>query len=152
MCDTCATHILGPGEVAGKVARSKTGRKVGVVLFYVFVWTVLAPMIPFIFWGWFGWWCVPMALAVLALGIGGVRLSHKSARLTVVQPLTQAQRLAELERRRRNAIPGIGRAAQPALPRAMRRSLTRPRRALPAPVRALEPTRVITPAVPVKRR
>ena len=137
MCDTCPTHILGPGEVAGKVARSKAGRKVASVLFYGIVWTIGVPLLPFAVWGIFGWWVIPLgvlAAAAFAAGALLVRQLHRQHMLIVAPPSLQQ------------------RVAQPALPRAMRRSLTRPQRALPAPAKAIEGV-VVAPlaAVPVAR-
>jgi hypothetical protein len=136
MCDTCPTHLLGPVEVGAKVARSKGARK---VLFR----GVALPMLPFALWGELHWWTVVIAAAaaaVMAATYGVTRILHK--RWMVMPAATPAQRVAELERRRRNAIPIP--AARPALPRGL--SVTRGWQALPAPAKAL-PAAVVTGTV-----
>lgn len=155
MCDTCPAHIPGPGEVAGGVAglaaggiiaaaRNRTGRRVMVGLCYVMFAGVLVYTL--------GWWLLPIALGLMALAAGVLRVVGILHRQVVVPAATPAQRVAELERRRRNAIPVP--AARPALPRGL--SITRKRRALPAPARALpaavvEPTRIVAPAALARR-
>jgi hypothetical protein len=140
MCDTCPTHLLGPGEVAGKVARSKAGRKAGSVLFYGTVWTFGPLMIAGIIVYTLGWWLVPITLGLAALAAGVLKVVRILHKRVVVPAATPAQRVAELERRRRNAIPIP--AARPALPRGL--SVTRGRRALPAPAKALPAAEVVT--------
>lgn len=163
MCDSCPAHIPGPGEVAGGVAglaadgiiaaaKSKIGRR-------VMFWTLAIPMFLGIIWYMLGWLVVPIALGVVALGgvvLLAVRVLHRAV---VVPAATPAQRVAELERRRRNAIPVPVRAAQPELPRAMRRQLgrgrlaqpfvkvpaPRPAHELPASPRVIQPTAVVRP-------
>ena len=134
MCDTCPTHILGPGEVAGKIARTKAGRKAGKVLFYASVWILGLPMVLAIIVYTLGWWLVPIALGLLALAAGvwlAVRRLHRHA--LVVAPASL-----------RAALPAPRRAV--ALPRNL--SITRGRRALPAAAKALPaPEAVITGCV-----
>jgi hypothetical protein len=139
MCESCPAHILGPGEVAGKVARSKAGRKVASVLFYGTVWTIGVPLLPFAIWGIFGWWTIPLgALALAAFAVGVACVYGLHARQTVLtRPEPTPQMRAALAARGLRPIPAPGQAARPALPRAVVRSLTGRRQALPAPARAL---------------
>lgn len=127
MCDTCPSHIPGPGEVAGGAlglavgaAISRPGRK---ILF----WGVCVPVLPFAVWGVFGWWTIAIAAVLLAATAAGamfVRVLHRHA--LVVAPPSLQHRVA--------------------LPRNL--AITRKRtQALPAPPLAIEPTRVIPAAV-----
>jgi hypothetical protein len=135
MCDTCpcdVSSIPGPVDVAARAARNKTARKVafrGLAL----------PFLAGIIWYQLGWWLVPIAFGLAAMAAGVLLVVRRLHRHVVVAAPTPAQRYAELERRRRNAIPVP--AARPALPRGL--SITRRRRALPAPARAL-PAAVVT--------
>jgi hypothetical protein len=134
MCDTCPAHIPGPGEVAGKVARSRIGRKVGRKALVGFCYL----MFPFAVWNELHWWtlAVVATLAALAAAVHGVvRVLHRSAVLSRPEPTPQMR--AALAARGLRPIPAPGRVARPALPRAMVRSLTGRRQALPAPARAL---------------
>ena len=156
MCDNCAAHILGPGEVAGKVARSRLGRR---ALF----WGFCIPMLPFAVVGVFGWWTIAIvALAAVgsAAGLLVMRRLHRHA--VVVRPEPTPEMRAMLAARGLRPIPAPGQA-RPALPRATPRSIAMPRglsitrkrrQALPAAAKAIEPTRVIpaAKAVPVARR
>lgn len=141
MCDTCPAHIPGPGEVAGgllSLAASKTGRR---VTFHVVFWGFCIPMLPFALWDLFGWWCIALAVVLAvgsAAGIRVVRAAGQSRRVLLVTPDTM-----------RAALPAPRAAV---LPRNL--SISRGRRALPAPAKALpsaEPItgRVVT--VPVQR-
>ena len=136
MCDTCPTHILGPGEVAGKIARTKAGRKVGAILFYGFVWTFLAPLVPFAVWGIFGWWTIALgALGLAAAGVGVTYMRVMHRHMVLAAPASL-----------RASLPAPRRAV--ALPRNL--AITRGRRALPVAAKALpaavvEPTRIVAP-------
>jgi hypothetical protein len=147
MCDTCPAHIPGPGEVAGGAlglavgaAMTKPGRR-------VMFWGFCVPLLPFAVVGVFGWWTIALvagAAIATAAAFAWMRVLHGRV---VMPAATPAQRQAELERRRRNAIPVPRPAlprARPALPRAVVRSLTGRRQALPA---AQGPTVVGTPVV-----
>jgi hypothetical protein len=140
MCETCpcsVTSIPGPAEVAGGVlgagvgaAMTKTGRR-------VMFWGFCVPLLPFAVVGVLGWWTIALVAVLATVTAGGalmVRQLHRHA--LVVAPPSLQQRIA---------LPV--RAAQPALPRAMRRSLTRRQRALPAPQKALEGVVLETPAI-----
>jgi hypothetical protein len=138
MCDSCPTHLLGPGEVAGKVARSKAGRKAGSVLFYGTVWTFGPLMIAGIIVYTLGWWLVPITLGLLALAAVAVRaLRGLQRHAVVVAPASL-----------RAALPAPRRAV--ALPRNL--SVTRRRRALPAPAKALPAAEVVGRVVPAPAR
>src|SRR5580704_17112403 len=115
MCPTCPCNdpgvsIPGPVEVGAKAARSKLGRR---LLF----WGVCIPALPFAVWGEFGWWVVPIVLLLAAMAAGVLLTVRRLHRHVVMPAATPAQRVAELERRRRNAIPVP--VARPALPRGL---------------------------------
>jgi hypothetical protein len=112
-------------------ALTKPGRR---VLF----WGFCVPLLPFAVVGVFGWWTialVALAAALSAAGLAYARVLHRSAVLSRPEPTPQMR--AALAARGLRPIPAPGQAARPALPRAMVRSLTGRRQALPAPARAL---------------
>lgn len=125
MCESCPAHLLGPGEVAGKVARSKVGRKVLVGFCYVMFAGIVVTTL--------GWWLVPIMLGLAALAEGVRRVLRLATRGTVSASPAIRQSLAA------RGVPALapGQPARPALPRAVVRSLTGRRQALPAPARAL---------------
>lgn len=126
MCDTCPTHIPGPGDVAGAVARSQPGRRVA-------FWGLAMPMFLGVIVYTLGWWLVPIVLGpavVLTAGIWAVmRVMHRHV-LVAAPPSLRA------------SLPAPRRVRALALPRNL--SITRKgRQALPAPARVIEPTRVL---------
>ena len=142
MCDTCPVHIPGPGEVAGGAleaavgaALTKDGRR---VMFWGFTVPVVAAIVVYTL----GWWLLPITLGAVAAAAGvlaAVRRASHHAVLARPEP-TPEMRLA-LAARGLRPIPAPGQQARPALPRGL--SITRKRRALPAPAKAL-PAAVIT--------
>jgi hypothetical protein len=122
MCETCPTHLLGPGEVAGKVARNKLGRR-------LMFWGLAVPMFAGIIVYTLGWWLVPITAGLLALAAGvllAVRRLHRHA-LVVAPPSLRAV----------------------ALPRGL--AVTRGQRAVPAPAKALPAAVVTGKVVPAER-
>jgi hypothetical protein len=138
MCDTCPAHIPGPGEVAGGAlglavgaAMTKGGRR---VMFFGLALPMFLGIIVYTL----GWWLVPIALGALALAAGTLMAVRRLTRHAVMaRPEPTPQMRAALAARGLRPVPAPGQAARPALPRAMVRSLTRKRQALPAPARAL---------------
>jgi hypothetical protein len=130
MCDTCpcnsVSSIPGPGEVAGRMARSKLGRK---ILFLTVFWGFCIPMLPFAVWGIFGWWTI--ALAAVAAAVSGAGLAYMK--------VMGRHTLLAVPDTLRDALPAPRRRV--ALPRNL--SLTRGRRALPAPAKALPAAEVV---------
>ena len=140
MCDTCPSHIPGPGEVAGgalgligTAVLSKPGRR-------VMFWGFGIPMLPFAVWGLFGWWTILIAaLAAVATAAGVVFIRGLARHALVVAPPSLRHRVA---------LPAPRRAV--ALPRNLaitrkRRALPVAAKALPAAPRVIEPARVIRP-------
>jgi hypothetical protein len=155
MCDTCPSHIPGPGEVAGGLiglaATSKVSRR---VLF----WGLAVPMLPFAVWGLFGWWTIALAAVTAAgsaAGVAYLRILHRGAVLARPEPTHEMR--AALAARGLRPIPAPGQQARPALPRAMRRQLgrgrltatvvkvrpSRPAQAAAAPPASIEPARIL---------
>jgi hypothetical protein len=138
MCDTCPAHIPGPGEVAGGAlgmavgaALTKPGRR-------VMFWGFAVPMVLGIIVYTLGWWLVPIALGLLGLGVGvllAVRVLHRHA--LVVAPASL-----------RSSLPAPRRAVT--LPQGL--SVTRGRRALPEPAKALPAPAVVGRVVPAPVR
>lgn len=130
MCDTCPSHIPGPGEVAsgliGMAVTSKISRR---VLF----WGLAVPMLPFAVWGLFGWWTIALAAlaaAGAAAGLAYARVLH--GRMVLARPEPTHEMRAALAARGLRPIPAPGQQARPALPRAVRRQLARGRLSAPA--------------------
>lgn len=164
MCTTCKCNVSaipGPAEVAGGLIGAGVGAAISKPGRRVLFWGVCVPALPFAIWGELHWWTLVLVALVAAVACGTLAVTRILHRSVIVAPLTPAERVAELERRRRNAIP-VPRAAQPALPRAMRRQVprwrvtatvtgvrrSRPAQALPAPEKVITPSRVITPQTP----
>jgi hypothetical protein len=142
MCDTCpcnsVSSIPGPVDVAARAARNKGARR-------VMFWGFAVPMLPFAVWGELHWWTLVLVALAVAAAAGTWAVMRALHRQVVVAPPTPAQRYAELERRRLNAIP----VPQP---RQARRSIPRGRRALPVARKALPAGYVTGKVVPAPAR
>jgi hypothetical protein len=165
MCDTCPSHIPGPGEVAGGVLGAAVGAAISKPGRRVMFWGLAVPMLPFAVWGLFGWWTialVALAAAASASGLAYMRVLHRG-HMVLARPEPTPETRAALAARGLRPIPAPGQA-RPALPRAMRRQLGRgrltatvvdvrahkPAQALPVAAKAIEPTAVL-PASSVTR-
>jgi hypothetical protein len=136
MCPTCpcnSSSIPGAGEVVGGVAVAAVGAAVDVAISKpgrkVLFWGLCVPALPFAIWGELHWWTLAL-VAVLAVATGvGVAYMKVMGRHVLIQAPASL----------RAALPAPRRAV--ALPRGL--SVTRGRRALPAPAKAL-PAAVVT--------
>lgn len=151
MCDTCPAHIPGPGEVAGGVLGAAVGAALTKPGRQVMFWGFTIPMVAGIIVYTLGWWLLPIVLGLAGTGLAVMRVLHRG--VVQARPEPTSEMRAALAARGLKSIPAPGRQARPALPRAMVRSLTRPRRALPATQKAIPaPERVIEGVpVPVRR-
>jgi hypothetical protein len=130
--------IPGPGEVTSGVLSAAVGAALTKPGRRVMFWGVAVPMVLGIVVYTLGWWLVPIALGLLAFAAGvllAVRRLHRHA--LVVAPASL-----------RAALPAPRRAV--ALPRGL--SVTRGRRALPAPAKALPAAELTGRVVPAPAR
>lgn len=142
MCDTCPSHIPGPGEVASGALGLAVGAAISRPGRRILFWGVCVPALPFAVVGVFGWWTI--ALVALAAVLAGAGVAY-------MRFLMKRHVLIAAPASLRASLPAPRRVRAVALPRNL--SITRKRpQVLPAPARVIEPTRVIAAELPARRR
>lgn len=144
MCDTCPVHIPGPGEVAGGALEAAVGAALTPAGRKVMFRGLAVPFFIAIIVYTLGWWLLPITLGVLAAAAGVLLAVRRILHGHTVQarPELTPEMRAALAARGLKPIPAPARQARPALPQRATLprglSITKGKRALPAPAKALE--------------